>query len=173
MLVRRWRGQGQGGWGWGRWARRVPVLSERLLGPGDAVCAWSTRWAAPLTSPLQCSVSGLCDVPLFILALRCEQGLVLPRLHALTGETVRAVWWLRAQALGWSCWGGGCGEGSKGHRLLCASVPTSVGGGVMTPASLAGSERYCACTQRLSGWFLRRGALSRCSPLSLPLRVFL
>lgn len=43
-------------------------------------------------------------------------------------ETVRAVWWLRAQALGWSCWGGGCGEGSKGHRLLCASVPTSVGG---------------------------------------------
>lgn len=84
MLVRRWRGQGQGGWGWGRWARRVPVLSERLLGPGDAVCAWSTRWAAPLTSPLQCSVSGLCDVPLSILALRREQGLVLPRLHALT-----------------------------------------------------------------------------------------
>lgn len=63
--------------------------------------------------PLFSAVSLGFAIPLFILALRREQGLVLPRLHALTGEMVRAVWWLRAQVLGRSCRGGSWWEAVK------------------------------------------------------------
>ena len=49
---------GRGSWGWGCWDRRLPGLSERLSGPGDAVCTWSTRWAVHFALPVQHGVSG-------------------------------------------------------------------------------------------------------------------
>ena len=50
-------GAGTGWLGLGLWARRVPVLSERLLGPGDAVCAGALGGRRVL--PRLCSAASL------------------------------------------------------------------------------------------------------------------